>query len=316
MQSTETPIAKLDPDEVEREARLMLAGLRQVARRQMLKLIAALLALLTGSAVVAFHFGNWPLGLFGVVVSVAAYWKITKGSRRRQMGVSLPTVLRRLGLEQSPDGPGFLRGLPARLFPRDGDPKVLSVFSGSVDGFPVSIAEVEVRDEKSDTGLMMFEGLVLRVWLPAPLPGFLLLEAAYSKAMDKAPAKRWFAGKPPFDIGSLAPFPALPGKLGGLRLWLAPSADPNGQPLDAVLTVLSSPPPALGSAGRIHSATNDKASVFVALRPTDAPGRIDWTSASGPAASLVIHVTYQWLAQPMALARALIAATDQTAAKS
>jgi hypothetical protein len=267
MQSAETQIAKLDPDEVEREARLMMAKLRQVARRQIFKLIAAQFALLTGSAVVTFHYGNWPLGLFGVVVSAVTFREITKASRRRQMGVALPIVLRNLGLEQTTDGLGFLRSLPRRLFPRDGDPKVLTVFWGSMEGLPLSIAEVEVRDNKSDSDVMMFKGLVLRVELPVPLPEFLLLEPAYSRTMDKAPTKRWFAGKPPFDVGSLAPCPASPGKLHGLRLWLAPSADPNGQPLDAVLTVLSSPPPAKGIVGRIHSAASDNTAVFVALRP-------------------------------------------------
>lgn len=101
---------------------------------------------------------------------------LTHGFRRiarLQYLKPLPTVLRSLGLEQTSEGPGFLKSLPARLFPRVGDTKVSSVFSGSVDGVPVAIAEVEVRDQNGDTSEMIFEGMVLRVGLPVPMQDFL-----------------------------------------------------------------------------------------------------------------------------------------------
>lgn len=315
MQTKQPLITTLDPDAVEREALGLAPEFHRVTRKEAVTSIAFLLALLVGASA-AFYFGSWTLGLFLLTIIVAALLRIPKVLRRSQMGVALPYVLRSLCLEQNSGGLEFNRSLPGRLFPRVGDPLVSTVVSGSIDGFPVAIAELEVLDRRADTPVVLFEGLVLRLGLPTPLPGFLILDAAHSRKMERTSSRTWLSREQHFEVGKLVPCPMLPGGVHDLGLWLEMPADPVGQPLAAVLKVLSCPPADARIDGRIYSATSDGKTIYVALRPADASSRIDMTPASGTNASLAIHATFEWLSQPLALANALIGATVDTTTKS
>lgn len=299
-------IAPLDPAEVQRAAQGITADLLRVARNDSRKLIAATLACLLGASI-AVSYGKWPLGLFFIVVIVAVFLNLQKTSHRRQMGVALPFVLRTLGLEHTVTGMEFNRSLPARLFPRVGDPLVANVFSGAVDGCPVAIAEIEVKDRTDDSDKPIFDGLVLRVDLPTVLPDFLILEEALSRKLKGQAAGTWFFNKPAIDVGFLQRSQAFPPGSHGLGLWLSPSGDLSAQPLSGVLKVLSYPPDQARMGGRLHSAANSGGTIFIALRASTAT-MVRTAEASATRAGLAIHATYDWLAQPLVLAKALIRA--------
>lgn len=300
-------IDQLDPDQVQRAAHDMTAALDLVATIHKLKLVAVTLFLLLGAST-AFYFGHWPLALFAMILIVAAFLHLQKKSRRRQMGVALPFVLQALDLELTAEGLEFNRSIPARLFPRTAEPLVSNVFSGNIDGCPVAIAEIVVRDRNDDSDKAIFEGLVLRVGLARPLPDFLILDDTLSKKMKGSADGGWFFSKPHIDIGFLQMSQDFPRGVNGLGLWLSPSADRSARPLADVLKVLTYPPRAAQIDGRIHSATNDATSIFVALRPAGTANRIGIATASATPASLTIHATHEWLAQPIAIAKALIRA--------
>lgn len=308
-------VTTLDPDEVQRAAQGMTAELHRVAKRDVLKLVAASLALLLGSGT-AFLYWSWPLGLFLLVAIIVVFVNLRKGSRRRRMGVALPFVLKALGLEHVASGPDFNQSLPARLFPRVAVPRVSTVFSGAIDGCPVAIAEIIVRDRNDDSDQPIFEGLVLRVGLSSALPDFLILDEGLSKKLEGTTAGTWFFNKPHFEVGPLQRSQTFPRGVHGLGLWLHPSADRSGEPLAAVLKVLSYPPREAGIHGRIHSATNDKRAIFVALRPSERSIQIEMGTPSATNATLAIHATYEWLAQPVALAKALVQAERTSLGKS
>jgi hypothetical protein len=301
-------VAKLDPDQVQRAAQGMTAALHRVAKTEKLKLVAATLGLLLGAST-AFYFGHWPLGLFALIMIVGSFLHLQKESRRRRMGVALPFVLQALGLEQTAAGMEFNQSLPARLFPRVAEPLVSSVFFGTIDGYPVAVAEVRVKDPTDDSDKEIFEGLVLRVGLSRTLPDFLILDDTLSKKMKGSAAGTWFFNKPHIDIGILQMSQHFPRGKNSLSLWLSPSADRSGRPLADVLKVLTYPPGEAHIDGRIHSATNDGTAIFVALRPSGTAIRIDMATPLASNASLVIHATHEWLAQPIALAKALIQAS-------
>jgi hypothetical protein len=314
MKTEDTFIAMLDPDQVQRASQGIAAELRRVAKRDKRKLVAAILALLLG-AWTAFYYGNWPLGLFLLVMIFAVLLGLRKRSRRRRMGVALPFVLQALGLEEVAGGLDFNRSLPLRLLPRVAEPLVSTVFSGNIDGCPVTIAETKVRDRSDDSDQLMFEGLVLRVEVPSLLPDFLIVDEALSKKLKGSATGTWFFNKPHIDVGGLQPCPTFPSGMHGLGLWLSSDVDLAGQPLASVLKVLAYPPGEARITGRIYSATNDGAAIFVALRPLGKSIRFEMENEFSPNASLVIHATHAWLAEPLALAKALAEAAKTTAAK-
>jgi hypothetical protein len=313
---TEAPlIAPLDPAQVQRAAEDVTAGLRRVAKIDGLKFVAATLASLLGAGT-AFSYGNWPLGLFLLTVIVVVFQNLQKKSRRRRMGIALPFVLRTLRLEQATGGLDFNRSLPARLLPRVAEPLISTVFSGTIDGCSVAIAEIVVRDRNDDSDKLMFEGQVLRVVLSKPLPDFLILDETLSRKMEGSAAGKWFFNKPHIDVGFLQRSAAFPRGMHGFGLWVQPAADLAVQPLAAVLKVLSYPPLEAGVTGRIHSATNDEKAIFVALGPPNKSIRIEVGPRSAANARQVIHATYEWLSQPIALAKALIQAAKSAETKS
>jgi hypothetical protein len=313
---TEAPlIAPLDPAQVQRAAEDITTGLQRIAKIEGLKIVAAILALLLGART-AFAYGHWNVGLFLPIVIVVVFLHLQKKSRRRRMGIALPFVLQTLGLEQAAGGLEFNRSLPTRLLPRASEPLISTVFLGTIDGCPVAIAEIAVKDRNDDSDNLMFEGLALRVGLSNPLPDFLILDEGLSRKMEGSAANKWFFNKPHIDVGFLQRSTAFPRGMHGLGLWLQPSADLEVQPLAAILKVLSYPPLEAGVTGRIHSATNDEKAIFVALGPPNKSIRIGIGPHSAANARQVIHATYEWLSQPIALAKALIQAAKTAESKS
>lgn len=308
-------VARLDPDQVQRAAQDITAALHRVAKRDVLQLVAASLALLLGSGT-AFIYWSWPLGLFLLIAIVVVFLNLRKSSQRHQMEVALPFVLTSLGLEQSAEGLDFNQSLPARLFPRVAVPLVSNVFFGTAGGFHVAVAEVRVTDRTADSDQTIFDGLVLRVDLSRTLPDFLILDDTLSRKMKGSAAGTWFFNKPHIDVGFLQMSQHLPRGKNSLSLWLSPSADRSARPLADVLKVLTYPPREAQIDGRIHSATNDGPAIFIALRPSGTAIRIEMTTPSASNASLVIHATHEWLAQPIALAKALIQAEKTSVGES